>query len=258
MRPAADDSPLWLTTADCFRSHLLADVLGRSRWTLEETESVSIFVAALCLMWTSNPWLLSDSTYLSGGVHVGLMSLLFEPMVARYSVEDTWTLTVESQQQADVLFELCSCAVLLCHIHEVPIAPTADDEGRSADDTFIRLLYGDAAPWLIPQRSGEVSGAPLTRCEVASHLEFKRRMEHVNYAPLNELHRHQQQSLTSLFHNHFGTARFGLSMDDWNVLSYVQKRIKAEFEEQVLPCINFHLDKSVRPDLRRLLQLFTQ
>ena len=82
---------------------------------------------------------------------MSLLSLLFEPTVTRYTVEDTWEVKVQSQCQADVLFDLCTIAVLLCHINErdeCDLNPHHFDNPYNI--TFVSLLYGEAAPWLVP------------------------------------------------------------------------------------------------------------
>ena len=73
-----------------------------------------------------------------------------------------------------------------------------------------------------------------------------------NYAPISELHRHQQQSLTRLLLNHYGTAQHGLCMDAYERLTPVQRTIRREAERSLLPCLVHHLDQHVRPDLTRL------
>ena len=137
----------WESTCDCYHKLLLVDLMQRPQWSEEEADRAALVLTALRLMWTSNPHLLGDSYYLSGGVSIGLLRLLFPPIVQRYNEDSRWVLMVQSQQQADVLFSLCSLVALLCHIHEAEdrLLPDDDESRREHEGTFVSLLYGSAS-----------------------------------------------------------------------------------------------------------------
>ena len=236
----------WKSTCDCYHKLLLVDLMQRPQWSEEEADRAALVLTALRLMWTSNPHLLGDSFYLSGGVFIGLLRLLFLPVVQRYTEDSHWELTVQSQQQADVLFSLCSLVTLLCHIHEADdrLLPDGDESRGEHEGTFVSLLYGSATPCLIPHHDWD------QHFDVDDCAELVK--QESNYAPISELHRHQQQSLTRLVLNHYGTAQHGLCMDAYERLTPVQRTIRRQAERCLLPCLVHHLDQHVRPDLTRL------
>ena len=162
-------------------------------------EWVSIFGSLLTLAWTSNPRLLGDQTYLSGGVHRNLVHLLFEPVLSRFSGEDTWTFCIDQRRKADLIHTLTSTIVLLLQINE------ANDIDRRCltgcyPYSYSGLLYEDAAEYLIPQ------------VDWCWRFDVRERRTRNKYLPLDDEHRYQQQSLCHLLLNHYHTAVHGLAV----------------------------------------------
>ena len=251
----------FVSTCDAYRQLLLLDGLLQrgGQWSAEEAEMVAGLVDTLRLVWTSNPRLMGDSTYLSGGVHMPLLRILFEPVLQRCTAEDGWELQVTSQAQADVLFTLCTTAVLHCHLGEEDssILPDVHGEGRPEHEgTFNDLLYRFAAPFLVPHRHSEGGLGAKTICSVGLAQQH-RAGELFDYTPISELHRHQQLTLTRLLLNHYGTAEHGLSTAADDQLTPTQREIRRVCRHRLLPCVDNHLDTDVRPDVARLWQAYT-
>jgi len=230
---------LCASTADCYRKLLIDGPMQQPRWGEEEAQMAALVLAALRLMWTSNPHLLGDSYYLGGGASLGLLRLLFLPVVQRYAENENWELRIQSQQQADVLFDLCSLVALHCHINEEDDSMLPNNHyAGDHEGTFVSLLYGAAAPCLIPHLAS------------ADCYELNDRPR-IDYRPINDLHRHQQRSLTRLVFNHYHTATHGLTFAPYQSLTPVQRIIRRQFEQDLIHCVR-HLDQHARPDLTRL------
>jgi hypothetical protein len=212
----------------------------------------------LRLVWACNPRLVDDSQYRGDGLYLTCTELVFEPVVQRYAFDECDAVTIQLSDQADVLFNLCTTILLLCHINEEDDSRLPLASPRPNVCTFIDAPYTSAALFLIPHKRVYDDG----HCRLSwprhsdSDSDVNSPQYSVNYAPINERHRHQQHVITHLLLNHYATAQHGLSIagdhHHHHHLTPLQCDIRRHCERCLLPCIIDHLDQHVRPDLTRL------
>ena len=189
-----------MNTCDLCRYLVLTDCGALSVWQRHDAEAgewAHALVGLLILAWTANPRLLADQTYLSGDVCVNLVRLLFEPALTRCGDEHGWELRIDERCKADLFFRLTPTIVQLLQINE-----DGDIERRCHTKvtpySYRTLLYEAAAQCILPQ------------ADWCLRFGVRGRMTLNNYRPLDEAHRHQQQSLCRLLLNRYRTATHGL------------------------------------------------
>lgn len=235
------------STADVYFE--LMTVMDKPEWSEEEAEMVQLVITALLRVWTMNPRSVGDCNWMWHDNWINFAQLVVKPFIQRYITVEGNELTVVSTGQTDALFTLCSTLLLQCHIHEeddTKLPHPIQEFGREMDDrTFVDLPYYSAAPYLIPhQLPKQPWPYPPGWC---GHADAE-----VNYTPVSERHRYQQQTLVHLLLNHYDTAKHGLSLQPDDQLTDRQRHIRRHCERHLFPCITKHLDPLVRPDLARL------